>query len=116
MQPCHDHGMNFATRLQQLPSVAHIAAVHLLDANGHTVATIDNKPGQAGSLAVYHGLAQKHGGAITPAAAAEGLEWYGEHLADAQAHPGKHPNIDRLLAWAAGSASYHLQAVLNPAS
>ncbi len=108
--------MNFATRLQQLPSVAHLAAVHLLDAQGHTVATIENKPGQAGSLAVYHALAQKHGGAITPAAAAEGLEWYGEHLADAQAHPGKHPNIDRLLAWAAGSASYRLQAVLNPTS
>ncbi|NIC41125.1 DUF2322 family protein [Aquabacterium sp. A08] len=108
--------MNFATRLQQLPSVSHLAAAHLLDADGHTVATLENKPGQAGSLAVYHGLAQKHGGTITPAAAAEGLQWYGEHLADAQAHPGKHPNIDRLLAWAAGSASYRLAPVLSPAS
>lgn len=105
--------MNFATRLQQLPTVAHLAAVRLLDANGHTVATIENKPGQAGSLAVYHGLVQKHGGVITPAAAAEGLDWYGEHLADAQAHPGKHPNIDRLLAWAAGTVSYRLEPVLS---
>jgi len=105
--------MNFATRLQQLPTVAHLAAVRLLDANGHTVATIENKPGQAGSLAVYHGLAQKHGGVITPAAAAEGLDWYGEHLADAQAHPGKHPNIDRLLTWAAGTVSYRLEPVLS---
>jgi len=40
-----------------------------------------------------------------------GLQWYGEHLADAQAHPGKHPNIDRLLAWAAGSASYGVKLV-----
>lgn len=105
--------MNFAIRLQQLPTVAHLAAVNLLDANGQTVATIENKPGQAGSLAVYHGLAQKHRGVITPAAAAEGLDWYGEHLADAQAHPGKHPNIDRLLTWAAGTVSYRLEPVLS---
>ncbi len=108
--------MNFADRLKQLPSVSHLAGLQLLDANGQMLATIENKPGQAGSLAVYHGLAAKHGGAISPAAAAEGLEWYSEHLADAQAHPGKHPNIDRLLAWAAGNASYRVQAVLNPAS
>lgn len=108
--------MNFATRLQQLPPVAHLAAVQLLDANGQLVATIENQPGQAGSLALYHGLAQQYGGSIGPAAAAEGLQWYGEHLADAQAHPGKHPNIDRLLVWAAGSASYRLEPVLNPAS
>lgn len=103
--------MNFATRLQQLPAIAHLAALQLLDAQGQVVATIENKPGQAGSLAVYHALAQKHGGTITPAAAAEGLQWYGEHLADAQAHPGKHPNIDRLLAWATGSVSYGVRLV-----
>ena len=103
--------MNFATRLQQLPAIAHLAALQLLDAQGQVVATIENKPGQAGSLAVYHALAQKYGGAITPAAAAEGLQWYGEHLADAQAHPGKHPNIDRLRSWAAGSASYGVRLV-----
>ena len=108
--------MAFADHLKTLPGVSHLAALNLIDAADAVVATIENKPGQAGSLAVYHGLAAKHGGAISPAAAAEGLEWYSEHLADAQAHPGKHPNIDRLLAWAAGSATYRVQAVLNPAS
>jgi hypothetical protein len=103
--------MNFADRLKQLPSVSHLAALQLLDASGQVLATIENKPGQAGSLAVYHALAQKHGGTITPAAAAEGLEWYGEHLADARANPGKHPNIDRLLAWAQGTATYSVQLV-----
>ena len=105
--------MNFADRLKQLPSVSHLAALQLLDANGQVLATIENKPGQAGSLAVYHALAAKHGGAITPTAAAEGLEWYGEHLADARANPGKHPNIDRLLAWAQGTATYGVQLVKN---
>jgi len=64
---------------------------------GEVLATIENKPGQTGSLAVYAALAAQHAGRITPEAAALGLEWYAEHTADARAHPGKHPNIDRLL-------------------
>ncbi|MEY3036473.1 MAG: hypothetical protein RLZ34_1083, partial [Pseudomonadota bacterium] len=38
-----------------------------------------------------------------------GLQWFAEHVSDAQANPGKHPNIDRLLGWAAGSATYRVQ-------
>ena len=113
--------MNFADRLKMLPSVSHLAALRLLDSAGQCVATIENRPGQAGSLAIYHGLARQHGGLITPVAAAEGLTWYGEHWADARAHPGKHPNIDRLITWAAGSQTYRVQEVargesLNPPS
>ncbi|NBO14672.1 MAG: DUF2322 family protein [Betaproteobacteria bacterium] len=107
--------MNFAQRLQQLPSVSHLAALELLDAQGHVVATIEHKPGQIGSLTVYTALAAEHGGAITPAAARLGLTWYAEHTADAHAHPGKHPNIDRLVAWAQGSASYAVRLVPSQA-
>lgn len=89
--------MAFADNLKQLPTVAHLAALQLLDAQGQVTATIENKPGQAGSLAVYAALAAKHG-AINAAAAAEGMEIYAEHTADAVAFPGKHPNIDRLIA------------------
>ena len=88
--------MAFADNLKALPPVAHLAALELLDASGAVVARIENKPGQAGSLAVYAALADKHG-AINVAAAQEGLQIYAEHTADAQAHPGKHPNIDRLI-------------------
>jgi len=88
--------MAFADNLKQLPRVSHLAALQLLDAQGAVVGMIENKPGQTGSLAVYNHLAQIHG-AITPDAAKKGLELYAEHVADAQAHPGKHPNIDRLL-------------------
>ncbi|MDQ7743234.1 DUF2322 family protein [Hydrogenophaga pseudoflava] len=98
--------MNFAERLQSLPSVAHLASVDLLDASGALVASIHNQPGQAGSLAVYWALAKQHGGTITPEAAALGLQWYAEHTADALAHPGKHPNIDRLVEWSRGTASF----------
>jgi len=86
----------FADNLKQLPGVAHLAALRLIDGDGNEVATIENKPGQAGSLSIYNHLGQTFG-AITPEAAVKGLELYAEHTADARAHPGKHPNIDRLI-------------------
>jgi len=89
--------MPFADNLKQLPPVSHLEGLDLLDDQGTVVASIDNKPGQAGSLAVYNFLGQ-HFGAITPLAAQTGLELYAEHTDDARANPGKHPNIDRLLA------------------
>lgn len=88
--------MAFADNLRQLPGVSHLASLALIDENGAAVATIENKPGQAGSLALYNHLAQIHG-AITPDAAAKGLELYAEHTVDARENPGKHPNIDRLI-------------------
>ena len=88
--------MNFADRLKQLPSASHLAALHLLAADGQVLATLENKPGQAGSLAVYNHLAQIHG-AITPDAATQGIEIFAEHGEDARLNPGKHPNIDRLI-------------------
>lgn len=88
--------MAFAENLKQLPKVSHLSALQLIDKEGKIVATIENKPGQAGSLAVYNHLAQLHG-AITVEAARKGMELYAEHTVDAQAHPGKHPNIDRLV-------------------
>ncbi len=89
--------MAFADNLKQLPKVSHLAALQLIDAAGEVAATIENKPGQAGSLAVYNHLGQLYG-AITVEAAKRGLELYAEHAVDAQAHAGKHPNIDRLSA------------------
>jgi len=103
--------MNFAERLRQLPAVSHLSALQLLDPQGQVLATIENKPGQGGSLAIYHALAALYGGQITPAAAALGLEWYAEHTADARAHPGSHPNIDRLLAWASGTDVHGVRLV-----
>lgn len=88
--------MAFADNLKELPPVSHLAALQLLNAAGEVVATIENKPGQAGSLAVYSALASQHG-AINVAAARQGLEIYAEHTADSHANPGKHPNIDRLI-------------------
>ncbi|MDR3087134.1 MAG: DUF2322 family protein [Azoarcus sp.] len=88
--------MNFAEILKTLPGVSHLAAINLIVANGDVAASIENKPGQTGSLAVYNHLAQLYG-AITPEAAKKGLELYAEHSEDARLNPGRHPNIDRLI-------------------
>lgn len=92
--------MGFAENLRQLPRISHLAAIHLLYADGSVAAIIENKAGQAGSVAVYNHLGQIYG-AITAEAAKKGLELYAEHADDARRNPGRHPNIDRLLALAA---------------
>lgn len=102
--------MGFADNLKHLPRISHLAEIHLLDAQGNLVARIENKPGQAGSVAVYNHLGQIYG-AITPEAAAKGLEIYAEHTEDARQNPGKHPNIDRLLRLVAESATLRVKHV-----
>jgi hypothetical protein len=86
----------FSDNLALLPATDAVAAIELLDQSGTPVATLENKPGQAGSLRVYSWLADTFG-AITAEAAELGLKIYAEHTQDARANPGKHPNIDRLF-------------------
>ena len=100
----------FADNLRQLPPVAHLRELQLLDSRGQVVATIENKPGKAGSLAVYHALAAKHG-QIHRAAAEEGLVLFAEHTEAARAHPGSHPNIDRLFDVIASGQALSVQLV-----
>ena len=73
--------MTFAENLQQLPAITHLTAAHLRNAAGEVVATGVGVDPSAGDVA----------------AAREGLEIFAEHTASARAHPGSHPNIDRLL-------------------
>ena len=106
-----DSAMAFADTLKTLPGVAHLAALQLIDnESGTVVSTIEHKPGQIGSLAVYNHLAATFG-AITPGAAARGLEIYGEHTADARANPGKHPNVDRLIALSASGKTLRVKSI-----
>jgi hypothetical protein len=87
--------MAFADNLAALPAADHLAGVRLHAPEGDET-LIENKPGSAGSVRVYAHLANRHG-EINAAAAEEGLALYAEHTEDARAHPGKHPNIDRLF-------------------
>ncbi|MEO8156362.1 MAG: DUF2322 family protein [Betaproteobacteria bacterium] len=88
--------MTFADNLKLIPGVDDIEKLELLDAGGKVVATLENKPGKAGSLAVYRQLLIRHQ-KIDRAAATAGLTLFAEHTQDAREHPGKHPNIDRLF-------------------
>lgn len=87
----------FAEILKTLPAIDDIAGIALYrgDSDAPTE-VIENKPGKAGSVAVYHALLQEFA-TLNGEAARKGLELYAEHVADAEANPGKHPNIDRLL-------------------
>lgn len=87
---------NFAAALKQLPGISHLEALELIDSSDAVCATIQNKAGQTGSLAIYNHLGQIYG-AITVDAAKKGLELYCEHADDARQNPGKHVNIDRLI-------------------
>jgi hypothetical protein len=102
--------MAFADNLNALPSVTHLVALHLLDAAGKVVACIENKSGQAGSLSVYAALTARHG-SINVAAAHEGLALFGEHTTDALAHPGSHPNIDRLFTIIASGEGFAVKLI-----
>lgn len=92
----------FKQNLAQLPSIDGIARIELLNPTGEVVATIENQPGKQGSLAVYQYLKQTFT-ELNVAAAEHGMAVFAEHTADASAHPGAHPNIDRLLAIANGA-------------
>lgn len=102
--------MAFADNLQQLPSIDHLAALQLIDAQGNVAATIPNEPGKAGSVRLYAALAAKYG-RINVAAAQEGLELFAEHTEAARQHPGSHPNIDRLLQVIASGQTYDVKLI-----
>lgn len=94
-------GDTFKDNLAQLPTIDGVARIDLIDRAGTVVASIENQPGKQGSLAVYQYLKQVFG-RVDAAAAEHGLLVFGEHNADARNRPGAHPNIDRLIAIAAG--------------
>lgn len=86
----------FKDNLAQLPAIDGIERIDLVDQSGAVVASIENKPGKQGSLAVYNYLQQAFG-TLDTKAAEHGLAVFAEHTEDARNRPGAHPNVDRLL-------------------
>lgn len=89
--------MSFQENLAAMPSIDHLNGLDILDAQGATVHHIPNAPGKQGSLKLYNALAQEFDGKLNAAASERGLALFAEHVADAEANPGKHPNIDLLF-------------------
>ncbi|WP_423199336.1 MULTISPECIES: DUF2322 family protein [unclassified Cupriavidus] len=100
----------FKDNLAQMPAIAGIERIDLVDAGGAVVASIENMPGKQGSLAVYNYL-QLQFGKLDAKAAEFGLAVFAEHTADARNRPGAHPNVDRLLAIAAGGDALKIQII-----
>ena len=103
-------GATFKENLAQLPPVDGVQRIDLLDGRGNVVGSIENQPGNQGSLAVYQYLKQAFG-ALDAKAAEHGLAVFAEHTADARSRPGAHPNVDRLLEIAAGGGPLSVEVV-----
>lgn len=103
-------GAAFKDNLQQLPPIDSVQRIDLVDGKGTVVASIENQPGKQGSLAVYLYLKQVFD-ALDAKAAEHGLVVFAEHTADARNRPGAHPNVDRLLAIAAGGAPLDIAVI-----
>lgn len=89
--------MNFQQILATLPAADHLRGLNVVDSQGKTQHHIPAAPGKMGSLKLYNALAEEFDGHLNAQAVAQGLQWFAEHVADAQANPGAHPNIDLLL-------------------
>jgi hypothetical protein len=100
----------FKDNLQHLPSVDGVQRIDLVDGKGAVVASIENQSGKQGSLAVYQYLKQVFG-TLDAKAAEHGLVVFAEHTADARNRPGAHPNVDRLLAIAAGGTPLGIEVI-----
>jgi hypothetical protein len=101
----------FKDNLAQLPAIEGVERIDLVDGQGTVVATIENLPGKQGSLAVYHYLKQTFG-TLDARAAEHGLAVFAEHTVDARNRPGAHPNVDRLIAIAAGGEALRIDVVM----
>lgn len=89
--------MSFQDNLAAMPAIDHLSGLDILDKEGNVVHHIPNAPGKQGSLK------------LDAAAAERGLAWFAEHVADTEANPGKHPNIDLLFKVKAENASLILK-------
>lgn len=103
--------MNFQEYLNTLPDIAHLKGLDITTPDGTLLRHIPAAPGKLGSLRVYYALALQFNGCLNTEAAKQGLVWFAEHVADAQANLGKHPNIDFLFEIAEHGSEYRLNPI-----
>lgn len=99
--------MNFKSILATLPDIEHLTGLNIVDGE-HIICHIPVIAGKLGSLRVYNALAQQFDGKLDRISAQKGLQMFAEHTADAEQHPGKHPNIDLLLRVVNENLNYRL--------
>lgn len=87
--------MKFEEILKTLKSAEKVEKIDIVKA-GEVVHTLLNREGSAGSLKVIANLVDFDNGNIDSTLAKKGLENFGEHVENAIAHPGQHPNVEML--------------------
>ena len=103
--------MNFNDYLASFPTVDHLSGLNVLDESGAVIHHIPAVTGKLGSLKLYNALVERFDGQLHAQAAEQGLMWFAEHVADAKAHSGKHPNVDLLLLMQTEQKNYRLQTI-----
>ena len=103
----------FKDILPTLKDASEIQRLDIVDQQGTMIDSIENVPGKSGSVSVYHHVSADSG-RLNPATAEEALQLYAEHTADAQQHPGKHPNIDRLFHIIKNNLTYQVKIINKP--
>ena len=103
--------MQFKDFLATFPAIEHLAGLNVVNQAGEVVHTIPAVEGKLGSLKLYNALAEQFSGQLNQKSAEQGLVWFAEHLHDAKQFPGKHPNIDLLLAVVSGQLQYRLNPI-----
>lgn len=88
--------MNFKEILETLPTIEHLKGLDVKQGD-EVIHHIPAAPGKLGSLRLYNALAEKFNGKLDHTSAEQGIAWFAEHVDDAKANPGKHPNIDLLF-------------------
>lgn len=103
--------MSFQDNLATLPDIDHLSGLNITDNTGNVIHHIPAAPGKLGSLKLYNALAEKFSNTLHAEAAEHGLVLFAEHVVDAEANPGKHPNIDLLFKVKQENLSLTLQPV-----
>ena len=104
--------MNFKEILDTLPTIDHLTGLNVKQGD-EVIHHIPAAPGKLGSLRLYNALAEKFNGKLDRTSAQQGIEWFAEHVEDAKANPGKHPNIDLLFKVIDENLSFDLELLKN---
>lgn len=100
--------MTFNEILATLPEINDLIGLNILEGK-KVVHHIPAVEGKLGSLRLYNALAEKFSNQLDLLSAQQGIEWFAEHVTDAKANVGKHPNIDLLLRVIEENLHYTLQ-------
>ena len=103
--------MNFNDYLATFDSVEHLSGIDIVNQDNEVVHHIPAIAGKLGSLKLYYALAKQFDKRLNAEAAEQGLIWFAEHVQDALAHVGKHPNIDLLLQAKEQQVNWTIEAI-----